>query len=115
AIAALYEDAQGLLAGDDAGKLFVEMSTVRPRVKTALAEAAARRGASLVDCPVGGTVGPAREGRLIGFAGGAAADVARARPVLEALCRRVEHVGPVGAGARMKLAINLPLMVYWQA
>ncbi len=31
------------------------------------------------------------------------------------MCRRVEHVGPVGAGASMKLAINLPLLVYWQA
>jgi 3-hydroxyisobutyrate dehydrogenase len=35
--------------------------------------------------------------------------------VLEQLCRRVEHVGPAGAGASMKLAINLPLLVYWQA
>jgi 3-hydroxyisobutyrate dehydrogenase len=31
------------------------------------------------------------------------------------MCRRVEHVGPVGAGASIKLAINLPLFVYWQA
>jgi 3-hydroxyisobutyrate dehydrogenase len=31
------------------------------------------------------------------------------------MCRRVEHCGPVGAGASMKLAINLPLMIYWQA
>ena len=31
------------------------------------------------------------------------------------MCRRIEHVGPVGAGASMKLAINLPLLVYWQA
>lgn len=115
AVTALYERAQGLLAGDASGKLFVEMSTVRPHVKAAVAEAVAKRGAALVDCPVSGTVGPAREGRLIGFAGGAADDVSRARPVLEALCRRVEHVGPVGAGARMKLAVNLPLMIYWQA
>jgi 3-hydroxyisobutyrate dehydrogenase len=35
--------------------------------------------------------------------------------VLDQLCRRVEHVGEVGAGAGMKLAINLPLMIYWQA
>ena len=69
----------------------------------------------MVECPVGGTIGPAREGKLFGFAGGDAADVARARPVLEQICRRVEHVGPIGAGARMKLAINLPLLVYWQA
>jgi 3-hydroxyisobutyrate dehydrogenase len=115
AIAAMYHGPQGLLAGDAGGKLFVEMSTVRPEVQTALAAKVKDKGGALVDCPVGGTVGPAREGRLFGFAGGSDADVARARPVLEQLCRRLEHVGPVGAGARMKLAINLPLMVYWQA
>lgn len=115
AIAAMYHGPQGLLAGDAGGKLFVEMSTVRPEVEIALAAKVKDRGGALVDCPVGGTVGPARDGKLFGFVGGSDADVARARPVLEQLCRRLEHVGPVGAGARMKLAINLPLMVYWQA
>jgi 3-hydroxyisobutyrate dehydrogenase len=47
--------------------------------------------------------------------GGDEADVSRARPLLEQLCRRVEHVGPSGAGVRLKLAINLPLLVYWQS
>ncbi|MEJ0070039.1 MAG: NAD-binding protein [Pseudomonadota bacterium] len=70
---------------------------------------------ALVECPVGGTVGPARDGKLLGFAGGTAAGFARAKPVLEQLCRRVEHVGPNGAGSSMKLAINLPLAVYWEA
>jgi 3-hydroxyisobutyrate dehydrogenase len=40
--------------------------------------------------------------------------VARARPLLDQLCKRIEHVGPHGAGETMKLAVNLPLMVYWQ-
>ena len=115
AIQALYHGAGGLLSGNVGGKLFIEMSTVRPEVETALADKVRERGGSLIDCPVGGTVGPARDGKLFGFVGGSDADVARARPVLERLCRRLEHVGPVGAGARMKLAINLPLMVYWQA
>ncbi|HXF66714.1 MAG TPA: NAD(P)-dependent oxidoreductase [Burkholderiales bacterium] len=115
AIRAVYHGPQGLLCGEVSGKLFIEMSTVRPEVQVALASAVRAKGAAPVECPVGGTVGPAREGKLIGFAGGEEADVARARPILEQLCRRVEHVGPVGAGARMKLAINLPLMVYWQA
>ena len=58
---------------------------------------------------------PATSEPLRAIARGDAADVARARPVLEQLCRRVEHVGAIGAGARLKLAINLPLLVYWQA
>ncbi len=106
---------EGLLEADVKGKLFIEMSTVRPRVQKNLHEKVKKRGASFVECPVGGTIGPAREGKLFGFVGGEAADVARAKPLLLQLCRRVEHVGPIGAGASMKLAINLPLLVYWQA
>jgi 3-hydroxyisobutyrate dehydrogenase len=115
AIAAVYERPSGLLAGNVAGKLFIEMSTVRPQTEIALAEKVRARGAVLVECPVGGTVGPARQGKLIGLMGADDADAARARPILEQLCRRLEHVGPVGNGALMKLAINLPLLVYWQA
>jgi len=114
-IADLYHRPQGLLSGDARAKIFVEMSTVRPEVERALGEKIREKGGALVDCPVGGSVEPARAGKLFGFVGGSDADVARVRPVLEQLCRRVEHVGPVGAGASMKLAINLPLMVYWQA
>ncbi len=51
----------------------------------------------------------------MGFVGGSPAHFARAKPVLDQLCRRVDYYGPVGAGATMKLAINLPLAVYWQA
>ena len=112
AIEAVYSK---LLSGDVRRKLFIEMSTVRPETERRLAEKVKAKGAALVECPVGGTVGPAKEGKLFGFAGGEAADVARARPLLDQMCRRVEHVGPVGAGAAMKLAINLPLLVFWQA
>jgi len=115
AIDAAYHGKDGLLAGDIAGKLFIEMSTVRPETESALAAAVRKKSAIMVECPVGGTVGPARDGKLFGFVGGEAADFARARPLLEQMCRRIEHVGPVGAGASMKLAINLPLLVFWQA
>ena len=115
AIHAVYGGPQGLLSGSAAGKLFIEMSTVRPEVEIALAARVKQKGGALIECPVSGTTGPAREGKLFGFAGGADADMARARPLLEQMCRRVEHVGPVGSGARMKLAVNLPLYVYWQA
>jgi 3-hydroxyisobutyrate dehydrogenase len=115
AIAAVYDGPAGLLAGDVKGKLVVEMSTVQPETEVALAEKVRAKGAAFVECPVGGTVGPAREGKLLGVAGGTAEDFARAKPLLAQMCRRVEHVGPVGAGSSMKLALNLPLMVYYQA
>src|SRR5438552_18693424 len=115
AIDATYHGADGLLAGQVRGKLFIDMSTVRPETEQALATKVSAAGAALIECPVGGTVGPAKEGRLFGFVGGEASHVTRAKPVLDQLCRRVEHVGAVGAGASMKLAINLPLLVYYQA
>jgi len=115
AIDAVYLGPSGLLTADVRGKLFLEMSTVRPEVPRALAAHAVAKAAALIDCPVGGTVGPASEGNLLGLAGGDAASVERARPLLEQLCRKVEHIGPVGAGATVKLAMNLTTQVYWQA
>ena len=115
AIEAAYGGAHGALSAPLAGQLFIEMSTVRPATPIALAARIRAAGGAMIECPVGGTVGPAREGKLFGLVGGEAADVERARPLLAQMCRRVEHVGPLGAGASMKLAINLPLLVYWQA
>jgi 3-hydroxyisobutyrate dehydrogenase len=115
AIHEVYSGPAGLLAGAVAGKLFIEMSTVRPEVEVALAAKARAVGAAFVECPVGGTTGPARQGKLIGLVGAEEGDAARARPLIEQLCRRIEFCGPVGTGSVMKLTINLPLLVYWQA
>jgi 3-hydroxyisobutyrate dehydrogenase len=115
AIEAVYGGPSGLLFGKVNGKLFIEMSTLPPQTETDLAGRVRAKGGAFVECPVGGTVGPARQGKLIGLMGAEDDDAARAKPILEQLCRRLEHVGPVGNGAVMKLAINLPLMVYWQA
>jgi 3-hydroxyisobutyrate dehydrogenase len=115
AIEAVYDGPQGLLAGDVSGKLFVEMSTVPPEAQMARAEKVRARGAGYVECPVSGSVMPARSGKLMGLMGAEPADAARAKPVLKQLCRRVMHAGPVGSGALLKLAVNLPLMIYWQA
>jgi 3-hydroxyisobutyrate dehydrogenase len=115
AIDAVYNGPNGLLSGDVKGKLFLEMSTVAPQVETDLAPKVRAKGAAMVECPVGGSTAPARKGQLLGLMGAEPADAARAKPILDRLCRKVEHCGPVGAGAAMKLAINLPLMVAWQA
>jgi 3-hydroxyisobutyrate dehydrogenase len=115
AIDAVYNGPNGLLSGDVKGKLFIEMSTVPPKVETDLAVKVRGKGASLVECPVGGSTAPARQGKLLGLMGADAEDAKRALPILDQLCRKVEHCGPIGAGSAMKLAINLPLMVAWQA
>jgi 3-hydroxyisobutyrate dehydrogenase len=115
AIERTYDGTEGLLAADVRGKTFIEMSTVRPETERALAARIRAKGGAMIECPVGGTVGPARDGKLLGIVGGATDDIERMRPLLDSLCRRWEHFGPVGAGASGKLAINLPLMVFWQS
>jgi 3-hydroxyisobutyrate dehydrogenase len=112
---AVYRGPNGILKSGLAGKLLIDMSTVRPDTMTSIGASVLQQQAAFVECPVGGSTGPAKEGKLFGLVGGADADVARARPVLEQLCRRIEHIGTLGAGATMKLAVNLPLLVYWQA
>lgn len=111
----VYEGDGGLLSADLGNTLIIEMSTVLPKTTQELAGKVRAAGGAFVECPVGGTVMPARNGQLLGMIGGAAGDVARARPAIDQLCRRADHVGPVGAGAAMKLAINLPVIVYWEA
>ena len=112
---AVYRGSNGLLKARLAGKLVIDMSTIRPDTMISVGSAVTQLGAAFVECPVGGSKVPAREGKLFGLVGGSKADVDRAMPLLEQLCRRIEHVGPLGAGATLKLAVNLPLLVYWQA
>jgi len=113
AVEHVYGGEQGLLSGDCAGKLFVEMSTIRTTTIEALRPLVEARGARLLDAPVSGTLEPARQGQLLAMVGGLADDLERARPALEALCRRIVHMGPSGSGTTMKLALNMPMAIFW--
>jgi 3-hydroxyisobutyrate dehydrogenase len=115
AIDTVYKGPGGILEADLTGKTVVEMCTTSPETATGLEQAVQARGGLFLECPVGGNTVPARSGQLLGLAGGSDAAFGAAKPVLDRLTRRLEHLGPVGTGAAMKLAINLPLMVYWSA
>jgi 3-hydroxyisobutyrate dehydrogenase len=112
---AVYRASDGILKARLAGKLIVDMSTIRPDTMKSNGSSVLQQGGAFVECPVGGSTAPAKEGKLLGLVGGSKADVARASPIMEQMCRRIEHVGDLGAGSMMKLAVNLPLLVYWQA
>jgi 3-hydroxyisobutyrate dehydrogenase len=115
AVERVYLGSNGLLSGSVEGRLFIDMSTVSPGTHERIAPEITSRNGSFIECPVSGSIPTARSGALVGFAAGEAPAFARAEPLLRQLCRRVEHVGPLGAGARMKLAANLLLTVFWQA
>src|SRR6202171_4970133 len=112
---AVYPEPNGLLKAKLAGKLVIDMSTIRPDTMQSNGASVLEQGAAFVECPVGGSTAPAKEGKLFGLVGGTKADVTRAMPLLEPMCRRIEHVGELGSGSMLKLAVNLPLLVYWQA
>ena len=113
AVEQVYLGRQGLLGGQPAGRLFVEMSTIRTATIWALRTRVEERGARLLDAPVSGTLEPARQGQLLIMVGGAAEDLDRARPVLAVLGRRIVHLGPSGAGMTMKLVLNMPMAIFW--
>jgi 3-hydroxyisobutyrate dehydrogenase len=103
-----------LIAAGILGKLVIDLSTLLPQETKDIGARVTAAGADFIDCPVGGTVAPALKGALLGMAGGTELAFERAKPVLEQLCKRIELLGPIGTGAHMKLAVNLPLAVYWK-
>src|SRR4029078_1389783 len=71
AVDAVYS---GLLSAAVKGKLFIDMSTVPPATPVALAAKVRDKGAAFVECPVGGSVGPAQQGKLIALMGAEPSD-----------------------------------------
>ncbi len=111
----LFTGPSGFLEGDVKGKLFVEMSTLRPETVRSLSTVLGVRGGAIVDSPVLGSIPTVLEGKLLSLAGGELKDIERARTVLEKLTRAIVHLGPVGSGHTMKLAVNLLMANYLQA
>jgi 3-hydroxyisobutyrate dehydrogenase-like beta-hydroxyacid dehydrogenase len=100
----------GVLAGLTAGKVWVDVSTVSPRVSRELAERASERGAALLDAPVSGSVPQVQSGTLTIMVGGDDDAYRRVEPVLRELGTPT-HVGENGQGLALKLAINISLAV----
>jgi 3-hydroxyisobutyrate dehydrogenase len=96
----------GALGGLSASALAVESSTLTPSWIQELGAAVAARGATFIDSPVAGSRPQADAGQLIFMAGGEADAIERARPVLLQLGGALHHVGPLGSGAWLKLAVN---------
>ena len=106
----VYRGPDGLLAGARQGSVLVDLSTCRPGTIRSF-EAQARDAAiGLLDAPVSGSVTTAESGRPTVMVGGEAADLERARPALEPVAGRIFHMGDLGSGAAMKLAVNAVIL-----
>jgi len=100
----------GVLAGCRAGFVLVDCSTSEPGSTIRVAEAVATAGGRFADAPLARTPAEAEAGRLNTMVGADADTLAAIRPVLEAFCENIFHVGPVGSGHKLKLVNNFLAM-----
>jgi 3-hydroxyisobutyrate dehydrogenase/2-hydroxy-3-oxopropionate reductase len=115
AVLAAYGGPDGVAAGLREGTVVVESSTVDPETVRRVEPLVTGRGAVLLDGPVSGSTALVEKGQLTFMAGGPADGVERARPVLDLLARQVFHVGDLGSGAVVKLAVNTVVLALNQA
>ena len=107
----LLEGPEGLERGLIPGALLIDCTSGDPATSRRIANRLAARGVSFVDAPVSGGVSGAESGTLTIMVGGAGEPYNRARMVLSAFGKRIEHLGPVGAGHAMKAVNNALLAV----
>ena len=111
----VYKNENGLKNNHLSSKIIIELSTTSVQKIISLEKIINDLNGKFIECPVGGSTKPARDGNLLGLVGGNEKIFHEVEYILKMICRRYEYLGEVGKGASMKLAINLPLMVYWQS
>lgn len=94
----------GVMAGIARDGLLVDHTTTSADLAREVGEACGAAGIGFVDAPVSGGQAGAENGQLAIMCGGSDADMARARPVMDAYAKAIVHVGPVGAGQTAKMA-----------
>ena len=94
------------------GRVVIETSTLPVPVKEEARDFLAERGAVLLDCPLSGTGGQARNKDVIAYLSGPAVAKARAKPVLRAMTRGIHDVGDFGNGSAVKFIANLLVAVH---
>jgi len=111
AVDQVLDGPQGVLAGLDAGKTIVNMSTVPPSYSRHLSERLKSRSIAAIDAPVYGSKKPAEEGALVILAGGLQAKVKEMESLLLSMGKKVVYCGEAGQGSSMKMVVNLLLSI----
>ena len=97
------------------GAIYIDSSTVSPALARKIADASVAAGIRFLDAPVTGGTWGAEKGELVFMIGGDAATLEAAKPVFNAMGKKLFHLGPNGAGQTIKLAMNSLLAVEVQA
>jgi 3-hydroxyisobutyrate dehydrogenase-like beta-hydroxyacid dehydrogenase len=114
ALRAVVFEPAGLLKSLQTNAVLIDMSTVDPETSRQIAQAVQLQGAFMLDAPVSGSTSLAEQGTLSFMVGGDEAVHQRVRDILLTMGNRTTHVGPNGAGAAMKLAVNIVIGVTMQ-
>ena len=109
ALLAVTTGPDGIIAGLSKNKIYIDMSTVSPRLSREISSKVREIGAEMLDAPVSGSILTLEQGKLSIMVGGKAEAFTRALQVLKAIGPEVDHVGGSGMGAAMKICINLNL------
>ncbi len=96
----------GIMEGARAGLVVIDHSTVAPATPQRLSKEFAEKGMIWIDAPVSGGPTGAAAATLTIMVGGDEATVERCRPILQAMGRNVEYMGPSGAGSTTKIVNN---------
>jgi 3-hydroxyisobutyrate dehydrogenase-like beta-hydroxyacid dehydrogenase len=102
----IYAGPDGLLGALRPGTICIDMSTMAPSQARSLAERVAAKGGSFLDCPVSGSIALATAGTLTLMVGGEAATIEKVRPILAVMGAKIYHMGGLGTGSTIKLAVN---------
>jgi 3-hydroxyisobutyrate dehydrogenase len=111
ALQSIAEGKDGLLSGLQAGKIFIDMSTVSPSFSRDFSKQVSAKGAAMLDAPVSGSVSTLEDGKLSIMVGGDKSTFEKAKPILLHIGPKVTHVGTNGLAVTMKIATNLSLAV----
>ena len=109
ALSSITDGENGVLDGLSADKIYVDMSTVSPKLIRDLARRVAATGADMLEAPVSGSIPAAESGTLIIYVGGSADTLEKVRPIFESISQKIIHVGENGQAIATKIAINLNL------
>jgi 3-hydroxyisobutyrate dehydrogenase len=110
-VESLLDGPAGILPALSRGALVLDCTSGDPEAAQRIARRLAAAGVEFADCPVSGGTNGAEAGTLTVMVGADPPTFERARPILARFGRRIEHLGPVGAGSAMKAVNNALLAV----
>ena len=109
---ALRDVAAELADAGNRGQIVIETSTLPSPVKEEARALLARRGVTLLDCPLSGTGAQAKLKDLVVYASGPRSAYRACVPVLEGFARAHYFLGAFGQGSKMKFVANLLVAIH---